>query len=209
MRFDTGPIAVAALFATIGMSPLASAPALAHCDGLDGPVVAAARGALEAGDVKPALIWVQKSDEAEISAAFDRALAVRRLGPQARELADLHFYETLVRVHRAGEGAAYTGLKPAGRDPGPAIPAADRAIETADLKPVMALLEKKVNTGLVERFRQVIEARRHAGDGVEGGRRYVAAYVRFIHYVERLHEGAVGPVQGHTEEPAAATGHAH
>ena len=198
----------AALAAALAMSPLGVTPALAHCDGLDGPVVAAARKALAAGDVKPILIWVQAADEAEIAAAFDRALAVRRLGRQAQELADLYFFETLVRVHRAGEGAPYTGLKPTGRDLGPAIPAADRAIETADLKPVSALLEQELNAGLAERFHQLIEAKRHAGDSVEAGRRYVASYVRFIHYVERLHEAAVSPAHGHSGEPAAEAGHA-
>lgn len=201
--------ALAALVLLAALSPFAAAPASAHCDGLDGPVVTAARKALDAGDVKSILMWVQKADEAEVSLAFDRALAVRRLGVQAKELADLYFFETLVRVHRAGEGAPYTGLKPAGRDLGPAIPAADRAIETADLKPVSMLLENTMNAGLSERFRHLLEARRHAGNDVEGGRRYVAAYVQFIHYVEGLHQQAVGPVHGHAAEPAAMPAHAH
>ena len=97
-------------------------PAFAHCDGLDGPVVEAARKALGEGSVNAALIWVQKTDEAEITRAFQRTLAVRKVGAEARELADHYFFETLVRMHRAGEGAPYTGLKPARRDLGPAIP---------------------------------------------------------------------------------------
>ena len=42
-----------------------------------------------------------------------------------KELSDQFFIKTLVRVHRAGEGAPYTGIRPAGTDLGPAIPAAD------------------------------------------------------------------------------------
>ena len=202
-------ITPAALLLLAALSSFGAGPAAAHCDGLDGPVVTAARKALDAGDVKPILMWVRKADEAEVSLAFDRVLAVRRMGPQAKELADLYFFETLVRVHRAGEGAPYTGLKPAGRDLGPAIPAADRAIEAADLKPVSTLLANTMNAGLSERFRHLLEARRHAGEDVEGGRRYVAAYVQFIHYVEGLHQQAVGPVHGHVEEPAATRAHAH
>jgi hypothetical protein len=37
------------------------------------------------------------------------------------------------RLHRPGEGAPYTGLKPAGQDFGPVIPAAEHAIESRDL----------------------------------------------------------------------------
>ena len=89
-------------------------PALAHCDTLDGPVVKDARAALDAKDLTPVLKWVEYEKEGEIREAFQHALAVRALGPEARALADRFFFETLVRVHREGEGAPYTGLKPEG-----------------------------------------------------------------------------------------------
>jgi uncharacterized protein DUF6448 len=97
---------------------LAPTFALAHCDGMDGPVVKAAQKALQTGDVNLLLIWVQKkSDEAEIQKVFAETMAMRKLGPDAKALADRYFFETLVRLHRAGEGAPYTGLKPAGPRP--------------------------------------------------------------------------------------------
>ena len=91
-------------------------PAGAHCDTLDGPVVTAAKEALDTGDANPVLIWVQEKDEAQIREAFNKTLSVRKLSPETKDLADMYFFETLVRVHRAGEGASYTGLKPAGLD---------------------------------------------------------------------------------------------
>ena len=123
-----GLLAVLTVLATTAFAPNR---ALAHCDGLDGPVVKGAQNALETGNVNLVLIWVQKKDEGELKKVFQQALAVRKLNPQAKELADMHFFETLVRIHRAGEGAPYTGLQPAGRDLGPAIPAADKALKTA------------------------------------------------------------------------------
>ncbi len=103
------------------------ATAEAHCDGLDGPVVTAARTELESRNLDAIVIWVQRGDEAELRNAFARALAVRAAGGDAQALAATWFFETAVRLHRAGEGEPFTGLKPAGRDLGPAIPAADRA----------------------------------------------------------------------------------
>ena len=102
--------------------------ALAHCDTLDGPVVTLARQALAKGDVTPVLPWVAKEKEAEIRKAFALASAVRGKGEKEKELADMYCFETLVRVHREGEGAPYTGLKPAGLDLGPAIPAAPECL---------------------------------------------------------------------------------
>ena len=83
-----------------------------HCDGLDGPVVQAAEKAIANGDVSLVLIWVQKSDEAHIKKSFEETLAVRKLSPEARQLADMNFFETLVRLHRAGEGAGLPDSSP-------------------------------------------------------------------------------------------------
>ncbi len=156
----------------------------------------AARAALDRGNVRLALVWVQPGDEAAVRAEFDRAAAVRRLGPEARTLADTYFFETVVRLHRAGEGASYTGLKPAGRDLGPAIPAADRALETGAVDGLVGELKSAVERGLRERFEQARASAKHAPGNVEAGRAYVKAYVEYIHYVERLHEAAAPP-SGH------------
>jgi hypothetical protein len=175
-------------------------PASAHCDGLDGPVVAAARSALESGEISRALIWVGPDAEAEIRTAFGAAMNVRKLGPEARDVADRSFYETLVRVHRAGEGAPYTGLKPAGRDLGPAIPAADAALATGSEDALVRLLAKAVEDGVRARFATLMERKRYSTGDVSAGREFVEAYVTFIHYAERIHEAAQRPSEGHYAE---------
>ena len=181
----------------------------AHCDGMDGPVVTAAKKALETGDVNLVLTWVQKKDEEEIKKTFEKTLAVRRLNPQAKELADMYFFETLVRIHRTGEGAPYTGLKPAGRDLGPAIPAADKAIVDGKLEPVYRLLADKIHDGLHEKFKEVMRKKNFKKESVDAGREYIEAYVIFIHYVEGLYEGAKEAVHGHYPEGEEGENHKH
>lgn len=168
--------------------------ALAHCDTLDGPVVIKAREALEKKDVKLVLPWVAAKDEGEIRHAFELAVAVRGKGEKEKELADRFFFETLVRVHRAGEGAPFTGLKPAGLDLGPAVPAADKALETGDPKALLDLIHEKVDEGIHKHYMEAAEKKRHAGESVEAGRAYVQAYVPYVHYVERLYNGATTPI---------------
>jgi hypothetical protein len=171
-----------------------------HCDTLDGPLVTLAKKALEEKNVNLALPWVRAEDADEIRHAFDHALAVRGLGPQARSLADRHFLETLVRIHRAGEGAPFTGLKPAGLDLGPVVPAADRALKTGSTEEVLRLLVDAVRAGVSKRFRAAAEQQGFDVNDVAAGRRYVEAYVPYVHYVERLWEAATGPVHGHHPE---------
>ena len=184
--------------------------AFGHCDGLDGPVVTLARKALDSGNVNLVLPWVRDEDEAEIRHSFEHAVAVRKLGTQARDLADMHFFETLVRIHRAGEGASYTGLKPAGRDLGPAIPAADKAIEDGSLGRVAELLTRAIHEGLHRHYDAAVTRKRFDPDDVRAGRKYVEAYVPYIHYVEQLWLAATGTAHGHAPEGHEQAGvHAH
>lgn len=188
---------------------LAPLPAAAHCDTVDGPVVKDARAALAAQDVTPVLKWVSAEKEGEIQLAFAHAVAVRGLGADARALADRFFFETLVRVHREGEGAPYTGLRPAGAEIEPGIAAADQALETGAADALVSHLTREVEHGLRARFTRVIETRKHATHDVAHGREFVAAYVDFIHYAEGLVTAAKGPAShaAHAAPPAAA--HAH
>ncbi len=180
---------------------LAVGRAYAHCDGMDGPVVKAAQQALATGNVNLALIWVQANAEAEVKKAFDKTLSVRKLGSVAQELADLYFFETLVRVHRAGEGEPYTGLKPAGRDLGPAIPAADKAIEAGSAEPLAKMLTDAAGMEVRERFKTVSAHRGYTANDVAAGREYVKSYVEFLHYIEGLHAAVHGSAHGsHVEE---------
>ena len=129
---------------------------LAHCDTMNGPVVKAAQKALETGNVNLVFIWVQKKDEAEIKRAFEQTLAVRKLSAEAKKLADMYFFETLVRIHRAGEGAPYTGLKPASYKVDPGIEAADRAIEKGSVDGLMKNLTDAIHQGVLEHFKHVM-----------------------------------------------------
>ncbi len=185
----------------------ASLPVFAHCDGVDGPVVKAAMQALETGNINAVLIWVQKKDEAEVRNAFEKTMAVRKLSPEASEMADHFFFETVVRVHRSGEGAPFTGLKPAGRDLGPAIPAADKAIEGGSPDKLLALLSEAVQNGAQRQFTEVMRKKNFKVDDVEAGREYVRAYVNFIHYIEGLYSLAQKHQVGHEHEEEMAEAH--
>ena len=175
-----------------------SQSAYAHCDTLDGPVVKTARVALDKGDITPLLKWVRPSDEKEIRDAFEMTLAVRAKGGKARELADMYFFENLVRIHRAGEGAPYTGLKP-GVAIDPAVALADKALEDGSIDKLVNVLTNAMAKGIRERFQHANETQKHANESVEVGRKFVESYVIFTHYVEGLHGLIKGGAAHHGE----------
>ena len=182
----------------------------AHCDTLSGPVIKDARAALEKGDVIPVLKWVKPEQEKEVREIFGKALAVRKMDPAARELADMYFFETLVRLHRAGEGAPYTGLKPAG-EVEPIVQAADQALETGSIDGLIKQVGAAVEQGIRARFQAAREKKAHAGESVNDGREFVEAYVTFVHYVEGIQEVAGGATAEHHAEPETKKmpGHEH
>jgi hypothetical protein len=169
----------------------------AHCDTLNGPVVEAGRAAFARGDATVALRWVKAEHEAEVRDAYARAMRVRSAGPDAAALAEQFFFETLVRLHRTGEGEPYTGLKPAAADP--IIDMADAAVAAGSPSRLAAAFTGHLERGLSERLNAVVEARRHADASVTAGREFVEAYVSFVHYVEAVH-AALAATHAHGSE---------
>ena len=180
--------------------------AFAHCDTLDGPVAKAGRAALAQGNLAPSLKWVHSEYEPELRAAFERALRVSKSGDaEARALAEQFFLETLVRLHRAGEGAPFDGLKPAGTVE-PAIAHADAALESGAVGDLSEHLAQSIASELRTRFAAARAGRAKQDANVGAGREFVAAYVSYVHYVEAVanlaHAGA-------HEHDAAAAAHQH
>jgi hypothetical protein len=168
----------------------------AHCDTKDGPVVAAAIKAIQNNNVNYALIWVKPAFEKEIKEAFASVMKVRVLSSDAQKLADNYFYETLVRLHRSGEGMAYTGVKPTGTPIDKKILAADKSIVLGNLSPLKALVPINKFSELKERFDKVMSLKQYDVNNLQAGRKYVEAYVQFFHFAEG--EGDHNPK--HTEE---------
>ena len=177
--------------------------ARAHCDTMDGPVVAAAKQALEKGDVTPVLKWVPKDQETVIRDAFKMTLAVRTKGTDARDLADMYFFETLIRVHRAGEGEPYTGIKPAGTEQDPVLTASDKALDTGSVDALVKMVTDAVGAGIRERFAKAAETKKHANESVEAGREFIEAYVQFVHYAKQLYGDATTKHVHHDEAGTA------
>ncbi|HEY5509482.1 MAG TPA: DUF6448 family protein [Prolixibacteraceae bacterium] len=168
---------------------VSSTVAFAHCDTMDGPVIADAKKAITENNVNYVLKWVRTQDEAEIKEAFNLSMKVRVLSPEAKELSDKYFFETLVRVHRNGEGVPFTGVKPSGTPIDEKILAADKSIELRNLSPLKDLMPKDKMPELTKRFNKVMSLRNFNVNNVEAGRKYIEAYVQFFHFAEGEEEG--------------------
>ena len=180
----------------------------AHCDSVDGPVVTAAQKALETGNVNYVLPYVSEDGEAEVISAFNKAISFQNEDEEIRDAINYWYYETVVRVHRQGEGAAYTGLKPAGIDYGPALPAAEEALVSGSTEAVNELILATVEEEIDKRFAEVMELQDAPVDDVVAQRERVEAELLFEKYIYQLYIDATAELSheghGNTGENADA-----
>ena len=89
----------------------------------------------------------------------------------------------------------------------PGIAATDQAIAKGDPKVIHQLLASAIHQGLEARWTR-IAAEKPPADDVAAGRRWVAAYVPLMHWVEAVN-GAAGAASTRTARPAADAHAAH
>lgn len=157
--------------------------ASAHCDTEDGPAVQDGRMALKTGNVNYALKWIGANGEPELRAVFDQAMSARAAG-EAVEDADERFLNAMIRIHRAGEGEGFDGIKPSGYAVDPIVLAADKALADGHLKPLKALLPAEKWPGLERRFNAALARKDFDVDDVAAGRDYIHAYVSYFKFAE-------------------------
>ncbi|MDW7761504.1 MAG: DUF6448 family protein [Acidobacteriota bacterium] len=205
-KWTIGTLAASGILAA-GITVFLAGSAFAHCDTTSGPIIPEAKAALEKGDVTPVLKWVKKDSEAEIKAAFTKAVAVRAKGPEAKELADQYFLETLVRLHRAGEGAPYTGIKDEPVEP--IVAMADKALADGSADEMIKRVSGHMAAAIKEKFARAVEAKKNKDKSVEAGRDFVEAYVVYMHYVEGIHAAIMSTGAHHAEGGEGAPAHKH
>lgn len=186
----------------LSMLVLSTNVTFAHCDTMDGPLVADAKKALALNNVNYALKWVSAANESEIRDAFNLVMKVKGLSPEAKELSEKYFFDTLVRIHRNGEGVPFTGVKPSGTHVDEKILAADKSIEIGNLSPLKGMVSKDDLAELTERFEKVMSLKTFDVNNVEAGREYIEAYVSFFKFAEGEEEGHAAGDHGSDHNPA-------
>lgn len=184
----------------------------AHCDTMDGPTAKDGKKALETKNLNYAAKWISEEVEAELAEIFALALKVRILGDDAQKLADRYFLENLVRLHRAGEGEPFTGLKPEGVPIDAKVAAADKCIALGNISPLEGMVTPDELGELRELLSKALRLKDFDVDDVDAGRAYIAAYVDFFKFAEgeaHHHESAHGHAHGEGHDHAHGEGHGH
>ncbi len=165
----------------------------AHCDSYDGPVIKDALKALDQNNVELVLKWIEPQQEKEIKSMFKKTYKLKSGDKEVYAIVEKHFLENLVRLHRETEGAAYTGLKPAGSMT-PLVEMADNSIAKNSVEEVITTVTNHLEQLLRERYAKVAKLSNTKDQSVKLGRDYVEAYVQYTHTLEALENLIHAPI---------------
>jgi hypothetical protein len=152
----------------------------------NGPVMDAAKMALDTGNVNYILIWVPEASENKLKNLFEKTFCERRAGKDVQDIAINWYFETAKRLHRDGERTLYACMKPAGLDVSPVIPNAERAFKTGNSEELTGIIPKTMEDDFRHRFYHVMEKKNYDVNNVADGRAYVAAFIDFIVYLHHI-----------------------
>lgn len=159
-----------------------------NCASMSGPVFAAAMRALEENDVRVALAYVPRAAEAEVVAAFEITAPLRASESAIRAVGNLHFAEAVVRLHRAGDDMAYTGIQAGRQDTGGVAEAAEEAVISGSAYELFEILSAQLTLELNKRLGEVRELAKLAPESTEAMRSYVEATMAFTGWAAQLGE---------------------
>jgi hypothetical protein len=115
-------------------------------------------------------------------------MTVRKQGnKEAIDIADLSFYGTVVRLHREGEGASYTGLKPAGLNWSPVLPKVEKAMEKGYPNELVEFLSGAVEEQVNDRLKRFMETKNYDDNDVAAAREHVEAMLDLELYSHNLY----------------------
>src|SRR5690554_6009679 len=138
---------VVLLLSVIFLSFVSPQIASAHCDSYDGPVIKDAMKAFEQQNVELVLKWVEPKYDKIITEKFNQTLKLTGSNEEVNKIIRTHFLETLVRLHREGEGTSFTGLKPVGSMT-PMVEMADNSLDKNDIDYVVEAVKDRKSTRL-------------------------------------------------------------
>jgi hypothetical protein len=172
-------------------------PASAHCDSYDGPVIKDALKALETKNVNLVLKWVNEKQEIEIIPLFNKTYNLKNGDKEVYAIAEKHFFETLVRLHRETEGAPYSGLKPAGSTK-MIVQLSDKALASDSADDLVSKLNAHIEKVIREKYAKVARLDKTKDVSAKDGRAYVKAYVDYTHTIEAIHDILEANSEGHS-----------
>jgi phosphotransacetylase len=155
-------------------------------DPQNGPVMRAAKTALETGDANYIVIWVPEESENTLKNLLEKTCCTQSIKNNMQNRAIDWYFDTVNRLCFANRKMMSTVLKPEGSGENLIVSKAVKAIETGSVEEITDSISVAHEDKVKQRFRQVMNMKNFPVNNPADGRAYVAAFFEFIGYVQSL-----------------------
>jgi len=160
-------------------------------DAGNGPILKAAKIALETGNPNYILIWIPEESENTYKNLLEKTCCERSVRKNTGDCAIGWYFETVNRFHYAGRCPHYVNMKSDGLYGSQIIPDVEGAIESGNFEKIIARIPDSHVADARERFHRVRNKRNYDINNIAAGRAYVSAFITFIEYVQNLSSGII------------------
>lgn len=159
---------------------------LKYPDEMPGPVLKAAKIALETGNVNYILIWVPENYENTVKNLLEKTCCKRSSVLNTQKQAYDWYYETVNRLFSASRACDYLTYQSKAFAENPLVLKVYKAIESGNFEKIRDEIPVSYEADAQQRFLHVMNLRDYPVNNIAAGRSYVSAFFDFNRYVHDL-----------------------
>lgn len=160
-------------------------------DVIQGPVVKAAKMALETGNVNYILIWLPEESENTLKNLLEKTCCKRSSRMNMQNQAYDWYFATVNRFFSTSRSYDYLKTQFGGLAEKPLVLKVDTAIESGNFEEIRDIIPITHEADAKQRFLHVMNMRNYPVNDIAAGRAYVSAFFDFNRYVHDLSSGSI------------------
>jgi hypothetical protein len=157
-------------------------------DEMQGPVVKAAKMALETGNVNYILIWLPEESENTLKNLLEKTCCTRSSRMNMKNRAYDWYFEMVNRFFNIGRPRDNLTIR-GGLAEKPLDLKVDKAIESGNFEEIRDIIPVTHEADAKQRFLHVMNMRNYPVNNIAEGRAYVSAFFDFNRYMHDLYSG--------------------
>jgi hypothetical protein len=156
----------------------------------NGPVMRAAKMALETGNADHILIWVPEESENTLKNLLEKTCCERTTQRKARNHSIEWYLQTINRLHSEYYRPHDLNISTKTPEERKTILLVERACETGNFDEIATVMQITSDEEIRQRFNDVLNKSNYDMDNIAAGRAYVSAFTDFIACINSLRSGS-------------------
>lgn len=157
----------------------------------NGPVMSAAKKALETGKAHHILIWIPEASENTLKNLLEKACCERRIQTDGYDHIIDWYFATVRRFHSVGYGPRNLNISLKTLEEKTIISLVERACESGNFEEIAMVIPDIPAGELRQQFNDVMKKRNYDVENIAAGRVYVSEFTDFIAFVNRSRSGSL------------------